>query len=266
LSYNINPFKDDVLCDVAPLEVCDVLLGKPYVWRHHAIYESRPHSVILTLGGQLYQIPEVVPTIVPPKKCHKVISHTAKFILFKIRLEGEQKETATTVASTQDLSIQQKWIKNIVEEYQDVLAAPMGVPPHCPVKQVYNRNLHTLHVASSTTESSHTQVDHETILVEQIQPLQQMVYDNLQQAKQDKFFSKASNRPRFRFSKSLPISQGNLTQWGPLLPKGGGMIHIDLGGHPPFSLNHHFELVVLINHDIHPFDGEWNIMPSSFVN
>jgi len=27
-----------------------------------------------------------------------------------------------------------------------------------------------------------------------------------------------------------------------------------------------FEPVVLINHDIHPLDGEWNVIPSSFVN
>jgi hypothetical protein len=55
-------------------------------------------------------------------------------------------------------------------------------------------------------------------------------------------------------------------QWGPLIPKGGGMIQMDLGGHTPFPLNHHFEPMVLINHKIHPFDGEWNVMPSSIVN
>jgi hypothetical protein len=84
------------------------------MWRRHAIYESRPRSVIVTLGGQLYKIPEVVSTIVPPKQCHKVISHTAKFSLFTIRLECEQKDTATNAASSQDLSIQQKQIENIV--------------------------------------------------------------------------------------------------------------------------------------------------------
>jgi hypothetical protein len=41
---------------------------------------------------------------------------------------------------------------------------------------------------------------------------------------------------------------------------------VDHGGHPPFLLNQHFNPLVLINHDIHPFDGEWNAMPSSFVN
>jgi hypothetical protein len=59
LPYNIKPFKDEVLCDISPLEVCDVLLGQPYLWKQHVVYESRPHSVIITLGRQLYKIPEV---------------------------------------------------------------------------------------------------------------------------------------------------------------------------------------------------------------
>jgi hypothetical protein len=138
------------------------------------------------------------------------------------------------------------------------------VPPHHPIKQGYNKTIHNIHVASSPIESSHSLADHASRLVEQIQPLQQQVHENLQQAKQDNFFNEASITPSFRFNRSLPISHGNLTQWGPFIPKGGGMIQMDLGGHPPFPLNHHFEPVVLINHDIHTFDGEWNVM--SFVN
>ena len=57
LPYDIKPFKDEVLCDIAPLEVCDFLLGKPYLWKHHVVYDSIPHSVIITLGRQLYRIP-----------------------------------------------------------------------------------------------------------------------------------------------------------------------------------------------------------------
>jgi hypothetical protein len=44
------------------------------------------------------------------------------------------------------------------------------------------------------------------------------------------------------------------------------LIQMDLSGHPPIPMNHQFELVVLINHDIHPFGGEWNVVSSSFVN
>ena len=67
MSYGIQPFKDEVLCDVAPLDVCDVLLGQPYMWKRHVVYESQPRSVIVSLGGHLYRITEVVSTTDPPK-------------------------------------------------------------------------------------------------------------------------------------------------------------------------------------------------------
>jgi hypothetical protein len=91
LSYDIQPFKDEVLCDVSPLDVCDVLLGQPYMWKRHADYEFRPPSVIVSLGGHLYRIPEVVPTTVPPKKCRKVVSYTAKFNFFTICSKGNER-------------------------------------------------------------------------------------------------------------------------------------------------------------------------------
>ena len=49
------------MCDIAPLEFSDVLLGQPYMWRYHVVYESRPRSVIITLGKGFYKIPEVDP-------------------------------------------------------------------------------------------------------------------------------------------------------------------------------------------------------------
>jgi hypothetical protein len=58
-SYGIKPFKCEVLCDVSPLEICDVILGQPYTWKHHVVYESIPHSVIITLGGHLNKVPKV---------------------------------------------------------------------------------------------------------------------------------------------------------------------------------------------------------------
>jgi hypothetical protein len=150
LSYDIQPFRDEVLCDVAPLDVCDVLLGQPYMWKRHAIYESRPRSVIVTLGGHLYRIPEVVPTIAPPKQCCKVVSHTAKFIFFTICSKGEQKDTATATASPQAPSIQQKQVDKVVAKCKD----------------------------SFCTQSSHV-----ARLVKKVQPFQPQVRDNLQQTK-----------------------------------------------------------------------------------
>jgi hypothetical protein len=108
MHYGIKPFKDKVLCDVSSFKFFDVLLGQPYIWKNHVIYESRPQSVIITLGYQLYRVLEEVPTIVVSlismKQCRKVVSQTRRFFLFKVRSEGEQKVTATTKTSAWGLS------------------------------------------------------------------------------------------------------------------------------------------------------------------
>jgi hypothetical protein len=138
LSYDIKPFKDDVLCDVSPLEVCNVLLGQPYLWKCHAKYESRPRSVIITLNKKLHRIPEVVPpssiSLISAKKCRKVISQTGKFVFFMIRSQNERKIIATSRVSVADLSTQHNQVDKVVEEYSYIFSSPTEVPLHCQVK------------------------------------------------------------------------------------------------------------------------------------
>jgi hypothetical protein len=104
LPYDIKPFKDEALCEIYPLEVCDVILGQPFFWNRHALYDSRPHSFIITLGRQLYRIQVVTtPTYISlifAKKCSNVISQTEKFVLFVILSCNKQKVFATSMAST----------------------------------------------------------------------------------------------------------------------------------------------------------------------
>jgi hypothetical protein len=185
LSYGIQPFKDEVLCDVAPLDVCDVLLGQTYMWRCHVVYESRPRSVIVTLRGHLYRIPEVVPTIVPPKKCLKVVSHTAKFSCFTICSKGEQKDTATTTTLR---------------------------PKHL----LSNRSRLTRLKQSTKIPFSHRPLMYLNLLNK---PQPQQVRDRLPQTEQRDISSKTSSSPRCRFNKGVSFSSGNSMKWRPLLPK-----------------------------------------------
>jgi hypothetical protein len=159
------------------------------MWKRHVVYESRPRSVIVTLGGHLYRIPEVVPYIFPPKKFHKVVSHTAKFSFFTICSKGEQKDIATTTVSPPAPSIQQKQVDKVAAKHKNSFCTPSS------------------HVAQ---------------LVEQ--PQIQQVHDRLPQTKQRDVSSNTSSSPRCRSSKRFSLSPGNSMQWIPLLPKEGGLI------------------------------------------
>jgi len=91
---------DEVLCDVAPLEFCDVLLEKPYLWKWHDVYKSRPHSMIITLGDKLYKIPKIAPpttiSLITVKQCSKIISQTRNFVFLMIHPQGKKKVVAMT--------------------------------------------------------------------------------------------------------------------------------------------------------------------------
>jgi hypothetical protein len=104
------------------------------------VYESKPRSVIITLGRQLYSIPKVAPptviSLISFKKYSKVISQTKKFFFFLIHAHSKQNVVATSVASTQCLSLQQKQVDRIMEEYKDIFASPTGVPTHYQVKHL----------------------------------------------------------------------------------------------------------------------------------
>lgn len=120
LPYAIKPFKDEVFCDHSPLEFSDVLLGQPYMLKFHVVYESRPCSVIITLGKRLYRILEVGPkdsiSLISSKQCRKVIAQIGKFVIFMVLSQCENNIVATSTTSTHSPTTQQKQVDKVVEE------------------------------------------------------------------------------------------------------------------------------------------------------
>jgi hypothetical protein len=102
------------------------------------VYESRPRSVIITLGRQFYRIPEIALTtaiyLIYAKQSSKVISQIGKFFFFVNCAHSKKKVVATSVTSTQSLYLQQKHVDGIMEVYRDILSSPTRVPTHCQVK------------------------------------------------------------------------------------------------------------------------------------
>jgi hypothetical protein len=75
-----------------------------YLWKRHVVYESRPHSFIITLGIQLYMIPKVVThtaiSLIFVNQCSKVNSQTEKLVFFVIHDHSKHKVTTTSMVST----------------------------------------------------------------------------------------------------------------------------------------------------------------------
>jgi hypothetical protein len=79
-------------------------------------------------------VPPTAISLIFAKKCSKVISQTGNFIVFVIHAHSKHKVTATSMASTQRLSLQQKKVDGIVKEYRDIFSSPTEVPTHYQIK------------------------------------------------------------------------------------------------------------------------------------
>jgi hypothetical protein len=96
------------------------------------MYESRPHVVIITLGNNLYRIPEIAPpttiSLVTAKQCSKLIYKTRKFVFLMIHPQGKRNIVAMT--SRQGPAARKQHMDKFVEEYEDIFTSPAGVPLH----------------------------------------------------------------------------------------------------------------------------------------
>ena len=121
LTCFINPFEDEVLCDMALVSIADALFGKTYLWDRHGTYQSWLQKVIVKFWNQWYGIPEWQPTsmvaIISTKQTKKLINHAQKFVLIMIRPQHSRKTAATSQLPNQCSSRKQQQIDNILEEY-----------------------------------------------------------------------------------------------------------------------------------------------------
>lgn len=118
-----------------PLDVCDVLLGQPYLWERHAMYESRPRDVIVTLGNKLYRILEVAPlttiSLVIEKKAVRPFPKLRNLFSWWYTLRERRRQWPRPPDKAPSWKQQ---MDKVVEEYEDIFTATTGVPLHYQVK------------------------------------------------------------------------------------------------------------------------------------
>ena len=97
------------------------------------MYDSRPRAVIITLGNNLYRVPEVVPppviSLTTAKQRSKIVSQTRKLIFLTTHSQGKKNIVATT--SKQGSLAQLQQMDKFMEEYDDNFCSLIKVPLHC---------------------------------------------------------------------------------------------------------------------------------------
>jgi hypothetical protein len=53
VEFQIGGYKDEVLCDVFPMDVCHILLGRPWQFDKNAIYDGKKNTYTFEKDGKI---------------------------------------------------------------------------------------------------------------------------------------------------------------------------------------------------------------------
>ena len=73
VNFQIGSYMDQVLCDVVPMDMCHVLLGRPWQYDRNVMYNGRENTFVLEKEGRRH-------TLIPLKD-DKVMEQTSPKIL-----------------------------------------------------------------------------------------------------------------------------------------------------------------------------------------
>jgi hypothetical protein len=56
VEFKIGGYKDEILCDVIPMDVCHVLLGRPWKYDRNVIHDGRKNTYTLEKNGRTHML------------------------------------------------------------------------------------------------------------------------------------------------------------------------------------------------------------------
>ena len=71
MKLKIGPFIDEVLCDIMPMDYCHILLGRPWKFDRHVVYDERVNKYTTLKDGVTY-------TLLPLIETHEEMSCTIR--------------------------------------------------------------------------------------------------------------------------------------------------------------------------------------------
>jgi hypothetical protein len=60
VEFKIGGYKDEILCDVIPMDVCHILLGRPWKYDRKVIHDGRKNTYTLEKNGRTHTLLPIV--------------------------------------------------------------------------------------------------------------------------------------------------------------------------------------------------------------
>jgi hypothetical protein len=84
VEFKIGEYNDKVLCDVIPMDVCHLLLGRPWQYDRNVVHDGRMNTYTLERNGRTYRLLLIKDKEVRPEVSNKILLMSGKELLTKM--------------------------------------------------------------------------------------------------------------------------------------------------------------------------------------
>jgi hypothetical protein len=135
VEFQIGSYKDEILCDVMPMDVCHVLLGRPWKYDRKAIHDGRKNTYTLEKNGHKHVLLPLKDEGTKEEVGPSVLLMSGRELLQEVKKEEEvqfvvvgKPRVILTSTTINDLPVE---VQKLLDEFVDIVVdeLPNTLPP-----------------------------------------------------------------------------------------------------------------------------------------
>jgi hypothetical protein len=135
VEFKIGGYRDEILCDVIPMDVCHILLGIPWQFDSNVIHDGRKNTYTLEKSGRTHMLLPIEENKVKEEANTRILLMSGKELLKEVKKEQKMQFTMVrkprvilTSISMDDLP---KEVQELLDNFDDIVVdeIPNSFPP-----------------------------------------------------------------------------------------------------------------------------------------
>jgi hypothetical protein len=135
VEFKIGGYNDKVLCDVIPMDVCHLLLGRPWQYDRNVVHDGRMNTYTLEKNGRTHMLLPIKDKEVKPEVSNTVLLMSGKELLTEVKKKEDPqffvvRKPRIVLTSTRVDDLPDE-IQELLEEFADIMVdeLPHSLPP-----------------------------------------------------------------------------------------------------------------------------------------
>jgi hypothetical protein len=89
VEFNIGGYRDEILCDVIPMDVCHILLGRPWQYDRNVVHDGRKKTYTLEMNSRTHMLLPIEDKKVKEETSNTILLMSGKELLDEVKKDED---------------------------------------------------------------------------------------------------------------------------------------------------------------------------------